>query len=93
MLSLLFSAACTSEGPSALRNSLRDAVQEKRLSADKMEKILQEYEALREKDPEKAREYVLRIVSAIEMGGDSSHIDVVRKQVQPRGDKMKSKGA
>ena len=46
-----------------------------------MENILDEYEQLKERDKEVAREYALKIVSAIEMGADSSHIDVVRRHV------------
>lgn len=53
-----------------------------------MENILEEYEQLREKDKGIAREYALKIVSAIEMGADSSHIDVVRRRVVRRPAKV-----
>lgn len=46
-----------------------------------MDAILAEYNNLREDDKKKAQEYVLQVLSAIEMGGDSSHIDAVRRQI------------
>ena len=73
---------CTSPGQSKLSRALTTAVKEKKLSREKMENILSEYELLRQDNKEKAREYAERIVTAIEMGADSSHIDVVRKRVR-----------
>lgn len=85
---LLFPVACTSYKQSELTRSLNVAVKEKKISPEKMEKILEEYEQLKEKDEEIAREYVTKIVSAIEMGADSSHIDVVRRRVVHAGPKV-----
>ena len=46
-----------------------------------MEYILREYDAIRDEDKGKAREYAVEVLNAIEMGGDSSHIDVVRRHL------------
>lgn len=78
-LTLLF-GACSSKGHSELQKALSTAVSDEKLSPLQMENILKEYDALRDNDKEKARQYVEQIVTAIEMGADSSHIDVVRKQ-------------
>lgn len=77
----IFPVACTPGNQSELKQSLNIAVKEKKISPKKMETILEEYEQLKEKDKDIAREYVLKIVSAIELGADSSHIDVLRKRV------------
>jgi hypothetical protein len=82
IFSLILSlSACGSHGSSALSDALATAVKEKRLSVKKKEFILTEYQKLRDEDKVKAREYVDQIVSAVKMGGDSSHIDAARMQV------------
>ena len=81
VLLLLLSAACTSKSQSDLSKALTVAVKEKKVSKEKMEDILIEYELLRENEKEKARTYADQIVKALEMGADSSHIDVLRKQI------------
>lgn len=81
VLLLLLSCACTSKSQSELSKALTVAVKENKISKEKMEDILIEYELLRENEKEKARKYADQIVKALEMGADSSHIDVVRKQV------------
>ena len=40
-----------------------------------------EYNTIWDDDKKRAQEYVTQILSAIEMGGDSSHIDAVRRQM------------
>lgn len=74
-------ASCTSKGESELSKALSAAVKENKISVKKKESILKEYDFVREEDRDKAREYVLQVTTAIEMGGDSSHIDVARRQV------------
>lgn len=81
IVSLLVCSACVPKTTSELKDALSLAVKQDKISPKKMESILKEHEMLREEDKEKAREYVLQIVNAIKMGGDSSHIEVVRKQV------------
>jgi len=81
ILILLVLASCLSNTQSELTKSLSVAVKEKKISAKTREKIILEYDKLRDQDKEKARQYVLQIVSAVEMGGDSTHIEVARKQV------------
>ena len=81
---LLLVSACASKGGSALSEALVRAVKEKKISEKKMENILTEYDKLRDEDKSKARQYVEQVVSAIEMGGDSTHIDVARKFVLRR---------
>src|SRR5687768_5873021 len=75
---------CTSKGQSQLSKALSAAVKENKISGEKMESILKEYDFVREEDKTKAREYLVQVLNAIEMGGDSSHIDVARKQVLER---------
>lgn len=70
-----------SGGESKLSNALSIAVKEKKVTPKKMQSILDEYEKLSDEDEIIAREYVNQILNAIEAGGDSTHIDVVRKQV------------
>jgi len=60
---------------------LSGAVKEKKVTQSKMESILKEYDKLSDEDKSTAREYVDLILSAIEMGGDSTHIDAARKHV------------
>ena len=78
---LLFCGSCTPPGQSKLSKALTAAVKEKKISEKGMETILKEYDYIRKEDRDKAREYVTLVLSAIEMGGDSSHIDVVRQRV------------
>jgi uncharacterized protein with FMN-binding domain len=78
---LLVGTGCTVIGESKLARALSAAVREEKISRKKMESVLKEYEVLREQDDEKAREYATKVIEAIEMGADSSHIDVVRRQV------------
>lgn len=84
-LSLVFILAtatrCSFTGESELSKALSTAVKEKKLSAKKKEYILDEYDRLRDEDRTKAREYSEAVVNAVEMGGDSTHIDVARRQV------------
>lgn len=81
ILSLLVCSGCVSKGTTELKDALTGAVKRHKLSPEKMEHILQEYQTLRKDDRKTARQYAGQIVNAIEMGGDSSHIDVVRRMV------------
>ena len=83
----LLCAACTSKGHSDLSKALMKAVKDEKLSSEKMENILREYDRVRDHDPEKAREYGHQVIKAIEMGGDSSHIDVARRSVSREAEK------
>lgn len=80
-LILLLTAGCSSEGESRLSKALNLAVKEKKITREKLEIILVEYNSVWDDDRKKAQEYVTQILSAIEMGGDSSHIDAARRQV------------
>ena len=81
-LSVLLSvSACTTKGSSTLSDALSEAVKEKKISARKMESILSEHERISDQDKLKGREYVNQVVGAIEMGGDSTHIDAARRNV------------
>lgn len=75
---------------SELSKALTGAVNDRKISRKTMDNILKEYELLVDQDRDKAREYVLGIMNAIDMGADSSHLDVVRKQVV--GSKEKRSG-
>jgi len=77
---LVFLAGC-SRGSSTLETTLSAAVKDRRLSEKKMEIILKEYDSLRSEDRDKARLYVEQIKTAVEVGGDSTHIDVARRMV------------
>lgn len=81
LLALLLPVSCIPGSPSELTRSLNIALKEKKISAQKMESILEEYQQLKKRDKDIAREYVLKIVSAIEMGADSTHIDVLRRRM------------
>ena len=72
-------SSCATKGRSALEDALSIAVKEKKLSEKKKNIILREYEILKDEDREKARTYVEMVERAVEMGGDSTHIDTVRK--------------
>jgi hypothetical protein len=80
----VISGACSSKGESALSKGLAVAVREKKITQKKMEYILAEYDKLRDEDKTKAREYVDEVLNAIEMGGDSTHIDAARRLVLRR---------
>jgi hypothetical protein len=84
LLACFLSGGCFSKGESSLSKALSGAVKEKRISARKMENILAEYDKLRDEDKKVAHDYVNVVLTAIEMGGDSSHIDAARKQVLQR---------
>jgi len=86
---LIFPAGCGSGGNSKLSDTLSRAVTEKKISQRKVESIMKEYEMLREKDGEIARKYADQIITAVEMGGDSSHIDAVRRLVAGKNGKVK----
>ena len=75
----LVASACATKGHSDLDDALSLAVKEKKLSEKKKGIILNEYEILRDRDKAKARTYVEYVIKAIEMGGDSTHIDAVRR--------------
>lgn len=79
---LLLASGCSPTGQSDLSRSLTVAVEEKKISHQAKEQILAEYKLLREEDKAKAREFAAQIVSALEMGADSSHIDVLRKRAR-----------
>lgn len=80
LLLLVIFARC-SPGESRLSGALSTAVKEKKVSERKRQALLNEYENLSRHDAEKARRFVESILNAIEMGGDSTHIDVARQQV------------
>ncbi len=79
LLALLF-GSCSSQGHSKLEKALSSAVADEKLSPRDQDAILEEYSALRDENKKKASEYAEQIVTAIELGADSSHIDVVRRQ-------------
>ena len=76
---LLFSGSCASKGKTELSRALATAVKDKKISSKKMENVLEEYQKLRDDDRKRASEYALQVLGAIEMGGDSTHIDAARK--------------
>ena len=78
---LSIATSCSFSGESELSKALSTAVKEKKLSAKKKEYILNEYDRLRDEDKSKARQYADGVVNAVEMGGDSTHIDAARRQV------------
>lgn len=78
---LLLLGGCFTKGESELSKALSGAVREKKLSQKMMDNMLGEYNKLVDDDKVKAREYVKQVLNAIEMGADSSHIDVIRHQV------------
>ncbi len=78
-LIFMIAGSCATKGHTDLAEALTIAVKEKKLSDKKKEIILKEYDILRHEDKEKAKTYVEQVVKAVEMGGDSSHIDAVRR--------------
>lgn len=81
---LFIGGGCVSKSQSDLTKALSGAVKEQKISQKRMVRILSEYDMLQEEDKENAREYALKIISTIELGGDSSHIDVIRTQFVKR---------
>jgi nicotinamide riboside kinase len=77
LMSLLLGGC--SKGKSQLADALAKAVKEKRISEKKVETIIEEYNTIKDEDKVKANAYVKMILSAIDMGGDSTHIDAVRR--------------
>ena len=86
-IAILFFLTSCSE--SELSKALTEAVKQKKVSQRKMDSIMKEYEMLRDKDRDISRKYVDGILNALEMGGDSSHIDVVRRLVVEEDGKVK----
>src|SRR5688500_13470426 len=86
---LFFLTACGTKGESELSKALSGAVKQKKVSQRKMDSIMKEYDMLREKDRDISRKYVEGIFNALEMGGDSSHVDVVRRLVVEEDGKAK----
>ena len=80
-LLIVIFGSCSSKGESQLSKALSAAVKEHKISPELKTSILKEYDLVRDEDRTKAREYVVQVLNAIEMGGDSSHIDVARRQV------------
>ncbi len=81
LIVILLFAGCSPKGPTDLSRALQAAVKDHKLSVMKMENIISEYNLLQKNDKEKAGEYVVKVLNVIKMGGDSSHIDVIRRQV------------
>lgn len=86
---LFFLTGCISKGESELSKALSAAVKQKKVSQTKMNSIMKEYDMLRDKDRDISRKYLEEILNALEMGGDSSHIDVVRRLVVQEDGKAK----
>jgi hypothetical protein len=86
---LFFVSGCGSKGESRLSKALSGAVKQKKVSQKKMDSIMKEYDMLLEKDRDVSRKYVDGILNALEMGGDSSHIDVVRRLISVKDGKAK----
>ena len=78
---LSIATSCSYKGESELSKTLSIAVKEKKLSPKKKEYILKEYDRIRDEDKSKAREYLKAVVNALEMGGDSTHVDAATRQV------------
>jgi uncharacterized protein (DUF2225 family) len=83
VLFLLFlCASCQLAGEkSDFNRALNGAVKDEKLSSKGMAEILREYSELREDDGDRAERYRLKVMNIIKMGGDSSHIDVARRQI------------
>jgi hypothetical protein len=79
---VLFAGACTSKTQSRLSKALIAAVKDDKISEKQMQDILEEEAKLREENRVKANDYALKILNVLEMGGDSSHLEVVRKQIR-----------
>ncbi len=81
ILLLTFVFGCSNGGQSELSRALSSAVKQKKVSQNKMQSVIAEYEKLREEDATSAREYAINILTAIEAGGDSTHIDALRREL------------
>ncbi len=81
LIIILTFAGCSPKRPTDLSRALQAAVKDDKLSVKKMENIISEFNLLQKNDKEKSREYVVKVLNVIKMGGDSSHIDVVRRQI------------
>jgi hypothetical protein len=81
LIVLLLTGSCTSPTQSKLSKALVAAVKDQKVSEKKMQDILREEAQLRDEDRVKANDYALKILNVLEMGGDSSHLDVIRKQI------------
>ena len=86
LIAILTLSGCGTKGESELSKALSGAVKEKKVSQRKMDSIMKEYETLQDRDKKISRKYVESILNALKMGGDSSHIDVVRKLVAGDGE-------
>ena len=76
---LLVMLSCS--GKSGLELRLENAVKDRKLSRQKSALILKEYDSISNKDEIKAANYAKRIREILDVGGDSSHVDLVRRQV------------
>jgi hypothetical protein len=90
LIAILLASSCTSQTQSKLSKALAAAVKDEKVSKKKMQDILKEEANLRDEDRVKANDYALKILNVLEMGGDSSHVDVIRKQIM--ANKKKSDG-
>ena len=81
LLCIVLLGGCFGKGDSELSKALSGAVRDNKISQKKMDSILKEYKLLVDQDQDKARKYALDVISVIDMGGDSSHIDVVRTRL------------
>ena len=88
-IAFLLVSSCGIKGESELSKALSGAVKENKVSQRKMNSIIKEYEMLRDRDRETSRKYVDGILNALKMGGDSSHIDVVRRLLVEEDGKAK----
>jgi hypothetical protein len=84
-----FFTGCGTQGESDLSKALSDAVRQKKVSQRKMDSIMKEYDMLRDEDMDITRKYVEAILNALKMGGDSSHIDVVRRMLAVEDGKVR----
>lgn len=76
---VLIITSCSGKGSFELR--LEAAVKDRMLTISKSHKVLAEYDSLLEHDKSRASTYAKRIREILDVGGDSSHVDLVRRQV------------
>lgn len=81
LLVLLIAFGCSRAGESQLSRALSAAVKERKVSQKKMDNILAEYDKIRKENSIGAREYAIQILTALEVGGDSTHIDAIRREM------------
>jgi hypothetical protein len=85
IIPVVFLFLCTScqlaGGSSDFNKALLGAVKDEKLSEKEMTEILREYSELREMDGDKGEAYRMKVMNIIKMGGDSSHIEVARRQL------------